>query len=448
MGTALAQGAKQAQGEIQFQRRDGTPIWGEAHTVFSKQEGQVKFLVSVVRDITARKKLESDREDLLQQLFQAQKMEAVGRLAGGIAHDFNNLLSLILGQMELLLLDLPDNSPWRQSCEVILEAGQRAADLTRQLLIFTRQQPAAPQVLDLNAALSNQLKLLSRLLSEEINLSWIPAPKLSPVRIDPQQLQQVLSNLLINARDAIQGPGKITIETAQVELDADYCRTHYGVNPGAYVLLTVSDTGCGMDRETLSRIFEPFFTTKPAGKGTGLGLATVYGIIRQHGGFITVYSEPGQGTTFKIYLPRHEEASTATAAPQREMPGGRETILVVEDNPTLLGTDQRLLEHLGYQVLGAASPIQALELAQEYPGEIHLLLTDVIMPELNGRELYQRLAAQRPGLKVLYTSGYTENIITHNGILPADTAFLPKPFSLAQLAAKVREVLAAPGESL
>lgn len=258
VGTALARGEKRAQGEIQFRCQDGSLIWGEVHTVFLKQEGQIKFLVSVVRDITARKKLESDREQLQLQLFQAQKMEAVGRLAGGIAHDFNNLLSLILGQMELVLLDLPDNSPWRQPCEVILEAGQRAADLTRQLLIFTRQQPAAPQVLDLNAAISSQLKLLSRLLSEEISLSWIPAPELWPVRLDPQQLQQVLSNLLINARDAIQGPGKITLETAQVELDADYCRTHYGVSPGAYVLLTVSDTGCGMDRETMSRIFEPF----------------------------------------------------------------------------------------------------------------------------------------------------------------------------------------------
>lgn len=442
LAAALARGDNQTRSEIQFRHRDGSLVWGEAQTVFLRQEQESLLLISVVRDITGRKKMEEEREQLQQQLFQAQKMEAVGRLASGIAHDFNNFLSLILGQMELLLLDLPSGSPWRQPCELILEAGQRAANLTRQLLIFTRQQPATPEVVDLNEVIAGQLKLLSHFLSENIALSWRPAPGLWPVRIDPQQLQQVLSNLLINARDAITGTGEVAIETANVRLDEEYCRIHFGVSPGAYVLLTVSDTGCGMDKETLSRIFEPFFTTKPAGQGTGLGLATVYGIVRQWGGQILVYSEVGQGTTFKIYLPAVIGKPSAAAAGSVIYPqAGQETILVVEDDPQLLQVTQQLLEHLGYRVLVAAEPQQALELARNYPGEIQLLLTDVIMPGLNGRELYERLVAERPRLKVLYTSGYAENVISRDGILLAEAAFLPKPFSLPRLAAKIREVL-------
>lgn len=439
---ALNQGETRTQSEIRFRRRDGSLVWGEAHTVLLKKEQELQFLVSVVRDISERKKLEQEREHLQQQLFQTQKLEAVGRLASGIVHDFNNLLSLIMGQMELLLLDLPADSPWQQSCNLILEAGQQAAALTRQLLIFTRQQPATPQVLDLNAAIEGQLKLLSHFLGENITLSWKPAPNLGPVRIDPQQLEQILSNLLINARDAIQGLGQITIATAEVELDEEFCRTHVGVAPGPYVRLSVSDTGCGMDQETRSRIFEPFFTTKPPGQGTGLGLATVYGIVRQHGGLIEVDSEVGQGTTFKIYLPRYEAEPESEVRPTAATASGRETILVVEDDPALLQLTRQLLEHLGYQVLTAPGPEPALELSHNYSGDIQLLLTDIIMPAMNGRELYQRLVAQRPGLKVLYTSGYSEDVISHDGILQEGTAFLPKPFSLPQLAAKVREVLA------
>ena len=399
-------------------------------------------MISMVWDVSDKKREEEEKEKLQEQLLQSQKMEAVGRLAGGIAHDYNNMLTAILGHAELAQYSLPPDHPIAEHLGHILEAANRSADLTRQLLAFARKQTIAPKELNLNDTIDSMLNMLTRLIGEDINLYWKPATALWAVKMDPVQLDQILVNLVVNARDAIRGVGKITIETAQVEFDEEYCRDHLGFIPGLFVLLAVSDNGCGMNAETVSNIFEPFFTTKPLGEGTGLGLATVYGIVKQNNGFINVYSEPGRGTTIKIYLPRHEaENVMRMPRPPREVLGGTETVLLVEDEIILLQLTQRLLEQLGYTVLVSDSPLNALQLAREYKGEIHLLVTDVVMPEMSGRDLWTQLEALRPSLKCLFISGYTANVIAHQNILDEGVHFLQKPFTRESLADKVREVL-------
>ena len=393
-------------------------------------------VVVLARDVTPQRLAEES-------LRQAQKMESMGRLAGGVAHDFNNMLAVIAGHADLALEQTVPDSPLHADLLAIQQAAQRSADLTRQLLAFARKQIIAPQVLDLDDTIAGMLKMLGRLIGENIALLWKPATTLWPVRMDPTQINQILANLVVNARDAIAGVGQIIIKTDNVAFDETYCETHADFVPGPYVLLAVSDNGCGMDKAVLAQLFDPFFTTKPPGQGTGLGLATVYGIVRQNHGFIHVYSEPGHGTTFKIYLPRHAADPVGTGATRESAvaPTGTETVLLVEDEAALLALATRQLERLGYTVLAAGGPHQALQQAQAHTGAIHLLLTDVIMPDLSGRDLWQRLRALRPGLKCLFVSGYTADIIAHHGVLDDGVYFLQKPFSTEALATKLREAL-------
>src|SRR5580704_11413769 len=393
-----------------------------------------------IEDVTERRALE-------QQLRQSQKMEAVGRLAGGIAHDFNNLLMVISGYSEFLLDRLGPDPALRGPAQEIAGASQRASSLTRQLLAFSRKQMLAPKILDLNGVVTENLKMLTRVIGEDIDLVMVPASSLGAVRADAGQIDQVIMNLAVNARDAMPSGGKLTIETSNVSLDEEYARFHPPAQPGEYVMIAISDTGMGMDAETQTHIFEPFYTTKGL-KGTGLGLSTVYGIIKQSGGFIYVYSEQGKGTTFKIYLPRVTAAGETVSAqlPVAVMQGerGKETILVVEDETNLRRLARQFLEKQGYTVLEAADGPAATKVSALYPGPIHLLLTDVIMPGMNGRELANQLSRVRPEMKVLYMSGYTENAIGHNGTLDAGITLLQKPFSLPALQAKVREVIDTP----
>ncbi len=429
--------------EFQARRKDGAPIW-VSNTTRARydRDGVLVRYEGTVSDITARKEAEAERDRLEEQLRQAQKMEAVGRLAGGVAHDFNNNLMIILGQTEMAMISMDPDNALIQRLHEIDRAAQRSANLTRQLLAFARKQTIAPVVLNLNDTVSNLLKMLKRLIGEDIDLAWSPEADIWPVRMDPGQIDQILANLAVNARDAIAGVGKLTMETRNTVLDESYCRTHTGTVPGAYVMLVVGDDGCGMDRETLNRLFEPFFTTKPVGKGTGLGLATVYGIVKQNDGFVQVYSEPGKGTTFKIYLPRHEaESPTAPVPLPGEIPTGTETILLVEDDPGVMELAEMLLRELGYTVLSAGHPNRAIETAMDYDGEIHLLMTDVIMPEMSGRDLQERILGLRPGIGSLFMSGYTADVIAHQGILDPGVHFLQKPFSLEALGRKIRMVL-------
>jgi signal transduction histidine kinase/ActR/RegA family two-component response regulator len=385
----------------------------------------------------------AEREKLQGQLAQSQKMESVGRLAGGVAHDFNNMLSVILGNAELALEDTTPEQPIHAELQEILTTARRSADLTRQLLAFARKQTVSPKILDLNQTVEGMLGMLRRLIGEDISLLWKPGLDLPQLKIDPAQLDQVLANLTVNARDAIAGVGKITIETARVFLDEEYCAHHAGFAPGEYVLLAVSDNGCGMSKETMARIFEPFFTTKGVGAGTGLGLSMVYGIVKQNNGFINTYSELGHGTTFKIYLPAcHGKCAQSINEASSKPAGGKETILLVEDEQSLLRLAKTQLERLGYQVLTAHSPVQALAMAEEYPGRIDLLMTDVIMPEMNGRDLAKRLLASNPSLNRLFMSGYTADVIAHHGVLEEGVNFIQKPFTVKDLADKVRQALA------
>ena len=394
-------------------------------------------------DISERKKAEAEKDALQFQLLQAQKMESVGRLAGGVAHDFNNMLAAILGQAELAMMQCTPSEPIHSNLKAIQNAAQRSTDLVRQLLAFARKQTVTPRVLDLNDTVAGMLKMLRRLIGEDIDLVWMPGPDLWPVKMDPSQIDQLLANLCVNARDAIVGVGKVTIETENTTFDEAYCAIHPGFACGQYVLLAVSDDGCGMSPEVLAQLFEPFFTTKEVGKGTGLGLATVYGIVKQNEGFANVYSEPGKGTTLKIYLPRFAgEALSPTTESTAETPQGRgETVLLVEDEAAILNVGRVMLERMGYTVLTAPTPGEALRLVQARAEEIQLLISDVVMPEMNGRELAKLISDLKPGLKCLFISGYTADVIAHRGVLDQGVAFLQKPFSMKDLAFKVRQAL-------
>jgi PAS domain S-box-containing protein len=421
---------------VEWMRKDGSSVMVRLSGRALSGERNAIFFELFTEDVTERHALE-------QQLRQAQKMEAVGRLAGGIAHDFNNLLMVISGYCEFLLERIGSEPALRAPVQEIANAGERATSLTRQLLAFSRKQLLAPKVVDLNAIITENLKMLTRIIGEDIDLV-MDRGEIGPVKADPGQIEQVIMNLAVNARDAMPHGGKLTIETANVTLDQEYARLHAPVVPGEYVMLAIRDTGMGMDAETQSHIFEPFFTTKGL-KGTGLGLSTVYGIIQQSGGYIWVYSEPGKGTSFKIYLPRVSASGKAIAAepavadvkPEQAV----ETILLVEDESKLRRLTRQYLETQGYTVLEAADGAAAIEVSNARPGPIHLLLTDVIMPGMNGRELAYRISSLRPETKVLYMSGYTEKAVGHNAMLDAGITLLQKPFTLPALKTKVREVL-------
>jgi two-component system, cell cycle sensor histidine kinase and response regulator CckA len=426
--------------ESVWRRKDGKTITvRQTGRAVRDAHGRVESFNVILEDITERQLLEA-------QFRQAQKMEAVGQLAGGVAHDFNNLLTAILGCADLLLETLGPAAPEREDVEEIRKAARRAADLTRQLLAFSRQQVLAPQVLGLNVLVANLEKLLRRLIGEDIELRTALGAGLGAVKADPGQLEQVIVNLAVNARDAMPDGGRLTIETGNAELDETYSAEHFPTQPGSYVLLAVTDTGTGMDAETKSHIFEPFFTTKGLGKGTGLGLATVYGIVKQSGGYVWVYSEPGQGTSFKIYLPRVVDAPVP-APPAQDAPvslRGSETILLVEDDEMVRTLTRRLLEANGHTVLLASRGDAALELARSYEARIDLLITDVVMPGMSGRDLADQVQTLLPGIKVLYLSGYTDDAIVRHGVLEPGVAFLQKPFTADTLARKVREVLHGP----
>ncbi|MEI7990622.1 MAG: PAS domain S-box protein, partial [Chloroflexota bacterium] len=409
-----------------------------------KCDGKV-FGISVFgKDITERRRAEEEKEKLSEQLFQAQKMESIGRLAGGVAHDFNNMLGVIMGHSEMAIAKTSPNQSIYPDLQEILKATQSSADLTRQLLAFARKQIAIPKILDLNDTVGNMLKMLRRLIGENIDLVWHPGDDLWNVKVDPTHIDQILANLLVNARDAIAGDGKITIETTNIGFDEADCAQYAELTPGKYVLLSVSDNGSGMNHETLSHIFEPFYTTKDVGKGTGLGLATVYGIVKQNNGYINVYSEPGQGTTFKIYLPRSESKAIPITVSEKEenTPRGMETVLMVEDEESLLELGKDTLEAQGYTVLVASTPEKALNIIQEHAsGDVHLLITDVVMPGMNGRKLAEHVKAICPDMKCLFMSGYTSDIIADQGVLDEDVYFIQKPFPLNDLAVKVHQVL-------
>jgi PAS domain S-box-containing protein len=431
-------------GEMGHCRKDGTTfITQMAVTVVNDATGTPFRLLAAARDITERKQAEAEREKLQTQVLQAQKMQSVGLLAGGVAHDFNNMLGIILGHTELAMARVEPGGSLHADLAEIRMAAQCSADLTRQILAFARKQTITPKVLDLNDTVEGMLKMLRRLIGEEIDLDWKPGPGLCPVKMDPTQIDQILANLCINARDAISGVGKITVSTRNTALDEKSCARLGGGTPGEYVMLSVSDDGCGMDSETLLLIFDPFYTTKEIGKGTGLGLATVYGIVKQNQGFINASSEPGQGATFTIHLPRHAAGMEPDAgkAPDQAVSSGHETILVVEDEPALLKMATIVMESQGYTVLAAGCPAEAIRMAGEHAGRIDLLLTDVVMPGMNGRDLAKSLVSTCPGLKRLFMSGYTADIIARHGVMDEGAHFIQKPFSLKDLAAKLREAL-------
>jgi PAS domain S-box-containing protein len=431
--------------ECRICRSDGEIRWiRAAGQHLPEKTGGRRKMSGIVQDITDRKEAEEEKDRLNAQLIQSQKMESVGQLAGGVAHDFNNMLSIINGYAEISVEMLSAEDPLYSNLREIHTAGKRSAGIVRQLLAFARQQTSTPVSLDLSYTISSMLKMLQRLIGENIDLVWHPSGSLWQVKIDPSQVDQIMANLAVNARDAISDVGKLTIETKNISFDQQYCKTHAGFIPGQYVMLAVSDNGCGMDKATMDNIFEPFFTTKEIGKGTGLGLPTVYGIVKQNNGFINVYSEPGQGTTFTIYLPRNKAQGVVTKPAKQsgtQMPAGSETILIVEDETAILQLVEGMLEKLGYTVLTAENPGDALKLAEKHEGTIQLLITDVIMPEMNGRDLAARLSFCNPAVKNLYMSGYTADVIAHHGVLEQGVHFIQKPFSIQDLAVKVREAI-------
>jgi PAS domain S-box-containing protein len=424
--------------------KNGSIKWLEVNVALINWEGKPATL-NFLTDITERKRAEEEMNALQEQFRHSQKMETIACLAGGIAHDFNNLLTIIKGYSQLSLHELKEDNPLRGNIEEIKKASEKAADLTHQLLSFSRSQMMEMRVIDLNNIVRNLDKMLHRVIGEDVELINFLADDLERVKADPGQIEQVIMNLTVNAKDAMPSGGKLAIETANVELDEVYARSHIGVKPGRYVMLLVSDTGMGMAREVKKKIFEPFFTTKEKDKGTGLGLSTVYGIVKQSGGDIWVYSEPGYGTTFKIYLPRVDEPWDIEEGKEKqvdeELLRGDETILVVEDNEEVRKVTARILKMQGYRILEASSEDDAFSICNQHDGPIHLMVTDVVMPKMHGPELAKHLSSLYPEMKVLYMSGYVEDVISHHGILEKGMEYLQKPFTVNDLANKVREAL-------
>ena len=421
--------------DLSGRRKDGAEFPVEV-SLSSVETEEGNFGIAFVSDISVRKTLEH-------QLVHAQKMEAVGRLAGGVAHDFNNMITVIAGYNRMILDELTTIDPLRGYAEEILKAADRAAALTNQLLTFSRRQIMRSRVIDLNAVIGQTENMLRRLIGEDIQLVMSLGADTGNIRTDPHHIEQAIVNLAVNARDAMPLGGRLTIETSNTEIDETYAKTHMGVQPGEFVLIAVSDTGHGMDPVTRQNIFEPFFTTKPRGKGTGLGLATVYGMVKQSGGDIWVYSEPGQGTTFKLYFPRVVEPASSGYVEETEHArrGASETLMLVEDETQVRDLGVRMLEQLGYKVLAAADGEEALNVSRAHPGKISLLVTDVVMPNMSGKKVADALLSSRPDLRVLYLSGYTENTIGHHGVLDSGVDFLTKPFTREALARKIREIL-------
>jgi PAS domain S-box-containing protein len=431
--------------EVQLYRRDRNIIWVSIHArpIFD-ENGQLAWLEGIFQDITERKRAEVERLSLEQRFFQAQKMESIGRLAGGVAHDFNNMLAVITGYSDILMMGMTPGNKNYEHVMQISQAAQRSADLTRQLLAFARKQTVSPKVLDLNDTVSGMISMLRRLIGEDIELSWLPGKDLLSIKIDPSQIDQVLANLCVNARDAITGVGKVIIQTENVNFDEEHCADIADAMPGKYIMMSVQDNGCGMKKEILDHIFEPFFTTKAIGRGTGLGLATVYGIAKQNNGFISVSSEEGQGTVFRIYLPAYDDRDitavneTGPDAVAQDIGG---TVLLVEDEPMILLLGKRMLEQIGYTVLSSMTPGEAIRIAKEKGGDINLVITDVIMPEMSGRDLAEQLSSIIPEIKCLFISGYTSDIIGERGVLTEGVHFLQKPFTYTELASAVKSVL-------
>ncbi len=430
-------------GESLNRRKDGSSFVCEYKVMPLIDENEAVYAyIGIQRDITERKQAEEEKQQLRDQLTQSQKMESVGRLAGGVAHDFNNMLNVIMGQAEITLDAMATGDPRRKSINEIVKAAERAAEMTKQLLAFSRKQVVEPKVVDLNDLIENLYKMLVRMISEDIVLKIVAKQGLGHIRIDHSQVEQILLNLAINARDAMPHGGEMIIETTNVTLDEDYCARYANVTSGPYVLLAVSDTGTGMDAETQAKIFEPFFTTKELDKGTGLGLATVYGIVEQNDGHIEVSSELGKGSTFKLYFPHVLEVANSIVQPEPSVVvGGTETLLVVEDEELLRELATDVLSRIGYEVLAVGNGDDALVLAEEYEGPIQLLLTDIVMPGMNGRELAEQLSSRRPSIKILYTSGYAPSIISNRGVLDEGLEFISKPYKIATLTSRIRRLL-------
>ncbi|NLI29855.1 MAG: response regulator [Nitrospiraceae bacterium] len=430
--------------EKEYRKKDGTIFPVELRTfLLCNDAGESEGMWAIVRDISERKKAEQTQKTLEAQLHQAQKLETVGRLAGGVAHDFNNMLAIIFIAVEMIRNALDEASPILTFVRDIDYAAKRARDITRQLLAFSRKQMISPRPCDMNELIADMEKSLARLIGEDIELRFVPQQDLGQVRIDPTQVDQILVNLAVNARDAMPQGGKLTIETANIDIGEEFGREHVGFTPGRYVRLVVSDTGCGMDKETLEHIFEPFYTTKEEGKGTGLGLATIYGIVKQNQGFIDVYSEVGFGTSFKIYLPRMADAGESVVAEQdiTVASTGRGSILIVEDDEVLCRSARTILESLGYVVTSAMTPSEALTIVKQRKDRIDLLITDVVMPGMSGVQLADQISSLHPAIKVLYMSGYTAEAIVHRGVLDEGIHFIQKPFRTGDLATKIRELL-------
>jgi len=427
--------------------KDGSMVWTEVVTSFWRNPKTGRLEIhGVSRDISARRAAQVEKRQLQEQLVQAGKLEAIGRLAGGIAHDFNNMLTVILSEAEVALMAATPDDPNTQAFESIKRAAERSAEMTHQLLAFARKQSVVPRVLDLNDLVAGELGMLRRLLRENIRLDWKPGKGLRRVRMDPAQVNQVLANLCVNARDAIEGTGTITLATALVTIEQSISDEVSDRKSGVYVALSVSDTGQGMSEDVQRQIFEPFFTTKGRGRGTGLGLATVYGVVRQNGGFISVESQPGHGSTFTVHFPVCADmVSVAEESTDRpvEMTGKGNNVLLVEDEAAVLRVSRTLIERIGYTVLAAGGPDEALALAADFPGDIHILVTDVVMPGMSGKELYLRLRQTRPWLKCLYVSGYAEGLGDGDGVLDEDAHLLEKPYTLRSIADKLQEATVA-----
>ncbi len=451
IGADLAQFQRMMSGEIEqykldkrFIRKDGQVVWATISVgCVRRSDGSVEYAVCVLDDITDRVQAELEKSKLEEQLHQAMKMDSIGRLAGGVAHDFNNMLGVIIGHSQMALDEVDSTEPLHDDLLEIVKAADRSADLTRNLLAFARKQTVSPKVIKLNATVESMMKMLQRLIGENIELIWRPQAELGLVKIDPSQIDQIMANLCVNARDAITDVGRITIQTNNITIDSSNVYPHLELAAGDYVQLTVSDNGCGMDKEMQANIFEPFYTTKGVGEGTGLGLATVYGAVKQNNGYIRVYSEPGEGTTFTIYLPRHietgQQAKPESATPQVQQ--GHETILVVEDEPAILRMVTTMVKRSGYNVIPASTPGEAIRLADQHVGLIDLLLTDVVMPEMNGRDLAKKLLERYPNMKRLFMSGYTADVIADQGRIDDAVHFIQKPFTLKDINAKIRQAI-------